>query len=130
LKDERVRTQRDIEREMAELRDIDIAHLVSLGGWLRAFQIGCATVAQGFSEEKAAKLARTDITAYYLAQIGNLHPKLKEREAVTRLLEGLGRLQESLDLPPGAALTPERLADWRKQGDALVELVARLKKPN
>lgn len=127
LKEELLRTQRDIEREMADLRDVDIAHLVSLGGWIRAFQIGCATVGAHFSPETAAKLARTDITAYYLAQLGNLHPKLKERESIATLIRELTRLQEQLDVPEGTVLTETRLAGWRKQGDKLVEILLKPK---
>jgi len=42
LKEELVRTQKDVEKEMVLIRDVDAANLISLAGWLRAFEIGCA----------------------------------------------------------------------------------------
>ena len=125
LKSELVRTQRDIEREMADLRDVDIGHLVSLGGWLRAFQAGCATVGGNFTPAGAAKLARTDITGYYLAQLENLHPNLKKSGVVAGLSKDLAKLQEMLDTPAGVALTPEQVAAWGKQGNKMVDLISK-----
>ena len=127
LKKELVRTQRDIEREMADLRDVDIAHLVSLGGWIRAFQVGSTTVNAHFTPESAAKLARTDITGYYLAQLENLHPNIKKKEIITSLIKELGKLQEMLDTPQGVPLKAEQVAAWTKQGNKLLNLIAKTK---
>ena len=39
LRDELATTQADVEAEMVTLRDVEVAHLIALGGWLRAFEI-------------------------------------------------------------------------------------------
>ena len=43
LKEELSKTQADVEAEMVMLRDVDIANLVALGGWLRALEIAAVT---------------------------------------------------------------------------------------
>ena len=40
LKEELAATQADVEAEMVLLRDVEIAHLIALGGWLRAWWAG------------------------------------------------------------------------------------------
>lgn len=124
LRQQLVETQRDVEREMADLRDADIAHLISLGGWLRALQIGGAAVAGNFSSESVRKLARVDITAYYQAQLVGLHPRLQERPVISGLRLGLARLQDLLDKPAGLDFTEDDLAAIRRQADLLLELIA------
>ena len=120
LKEELARTQRDVEREMADLRDVDIAHLVSLGGWVRAFQVGCVTVTAKFTSAGARKLARADIAGYYLAQLETLHPNLQERPQIVAFKTELAKLSEALDIPDGREVKVEEVAAWKKIADRLV----------
>ena len=52
LKEELSKTQADVEAEMVMLRDVDIANLVALGGWIRAFEIAAVTTQKNYSNEK------------------------------------------------------------------------------
>ena len=79
LKEELSKTQADVEAEMVMLRDVDIANLVALGGWLRAFEIAAVTTSINYSEAKASKLSRTDVIAYFLETLQGLEPKLRQR---------------------------------------------------
>ena len=127
LKEELAKTQRDVEKEMADLRDVDIAHLVSLGGWVRAFQIGCATVTDRFSPESARKLARTDIIGYYMAQLETLHPKLQERPQVVAIKADLASLLELIDIPESRAITATEVKAWKKIAGRLVADISKPK---
>ena len=69
LKIELARTQKDVEKEMVMIRDVDSANLISLAGWLRAFEIGCTASLNPYSPEKASILARPEVVEYF---IGNL----------------------------------------------------------
>ena len=89
LKSELSKTQADVEAEMVMLRDVDIAHLVALGGWLRSFEIATITVSQSYSEKKAQKLTRTDLLAYFLETLQGLEPKLRERAHIISLAKGI-----------------------------------------
>src|SRR5690606_21587438 len=59
LKTELSATQSDVEAELVLLRDVNIANLIALGGWLRAFQIATLALEESFDEEKAKTIMRT-----------------------------------------------------------------------
>ncbi|MGA0092939.1 MAG: hypothetical protein ACO3J2_01445, partial [Chthoniobacterales bacterium] len=54
LKLELIKTQEDVEEAMIELRDEEMAHMVSLGGWLRGFEVGCIVTADHYTPQRAA----------------------------------------------------------------------------
>ncbi|MDP6859044.1 MAG: hypothetical protein QF426_04410 [Verrucomicrobiales bacterium] len=89
LKEELSKTQADVEAEMVMLRDVDIANLVALGGWLRALEIAAVTTSINYSEAKASKLSRTDVTAYFLETLQGLEPKLRQRVHIVNLTKEL-----------------------------------------
>ena len=113
LKKELESTQRDVEKEMVDLRDVDIAHLISLGGWLRAFEIGCTTIEQNFDQKKIRSIARSDITEYYQAQLETLDPVIKERPLIEKLSEWLVQLHAMIDMPEGKEFTEADLATMK-----------------
>ncbi len=92
LKEELSKTQADVEAEMVMLRDVDIANLVALGGWLRALEIAAVTTSINYSEAKASKLSRTDVTAYFLETLQGLEPKLRQRVHIVNLTKELKSL--------------------------------------
>ncbi len=89
LKEELSKTQADVEAEMVMLRDVDIANLVALGGWLRALEIAAVTTSINYSEAKASKLSRTDVIAYFLETLQGLEPKLRQRVHIVNLTKEL-----------------------------------------
>ena len=96
LKEELAKTQADVEAEMVMLRDVDIANLVALGGWIRAFEIAAVTTHKNYSEEKASKLARTDLIAYFIETLQGLEPKLRKKNHLTEINNSLEGLLASL----------------------------------
>src|SRR5882757_6065434 len=46
MREELIRTQGDVEKSMIDLRDEQIAHMISLGGWMRGFQLAANSTAQ------------------------------------------------------------------------------------
>ncbi|MFM7182843.1 MAG: hypothetical protein ACKO2G_15455 [Verrucomicrobiales bacterium] len=129
LKEDLAKTQRDIEREMADLRDVDIAHLVSLGGWSRAFEVGCQSVGAAFTSEHARLIARLDIVRYYQSQLEGLHPNLQERPQVVTLRKSLAELAEKMDVPEEREIKAEELAAWSKIATTMVEAISKPAKP-
>ena len=107
LKTELAKTQADVEAEMVLLRDVDIAHLVALGGWLRSFEIATITVAESYSEKKAEKLTRTDLLAYFLETLQGLEPKLRKKAHIVQLTAGIEDILADLggyDHAPGKTI--------------------------
>jgi hypothetical protein len=123
LRAELASTQADVEAEMVLLRDSDVAHLISLGGWIRAFEISTTSIADRYAPEKSRQLGRGDIVEYYIASLTDLHPQIKKMPAVQDLTEGLQALRDSLDVPAGKAFTEEEVKDLRDKAKLLAELV-------
>ena len=122
LKIELSATQRDVEDELVTLKDADLAHLISLGGWIRALEVSSVAVDKQFSPERARKVMRKDIAEYYSDCITGLEPKISARpnySAMRDLLEGLSK---KMTLEIGQEPTPESIKEIRKISSQLVEL--------
>lgn len=93
LRDELARTQADVEAEMLQLRDVDMAHLVSLGGWIRAFEIATSSVADHYEASKTPALMRRDLVEYFLGSLESLSPALQKHDTVRELHNSLNSMQ-------------------------------------
>lgn len=123
LRQELSKTQADVEAEMLLLRDSEIAHLISLGGWVRAFQIASTTAAQSYTPEKARKLGRVDIVDYYLMGLEGLHPTLQKKEHIQKLRTGITEIRDLLDVPQGIAFQHKEVQALQKAADELVAVL-------
>ena len=131
LKEELSKTQADVEAEMVMLRDVDIANLVALGGWIRAFEIAAVTTQKNYSNEKAVKLARTDLIAYFVETLQGLEPKLRERAHLIQINKDLesmlaslgGHDPESENPQPKIIPTKEDVAELVKKARAILATI-------
>ncbi|HEY1084880.1 MAG TPA: hypothetical protein VGE29_21630, partial [Prosthecobacter sp.] len=123
LRSELALTQADVEAEMVQLRDVDIAHLVSLGGWLRAFEIATRSVQDNYTPEKTLRLMRKDIADYYLASLENLSPRLQNNESLKSIRDGFRELVPLLDVPADKPLTLDQVKPLAAQAAKLAAIV-------
>jgi hypothetical protein len=123
LRDELALTQADVEAEMVQLRDVDIAHLVSLGGWLRAFEIATRSVADHYTPEKSERLLRAEIAQYYQSSLEYLNPRLQQHEALVKIREGLQTLVPLMEKSAGKTLTREEVETLHQRAAALAGIV-------
>ncbi len=122
LKKELTATQRDVEKELVTLRDADLAHLISLGGWIRALHVSTVAVDRQFSKERANKVIREDIADYYTESVGGLEPRISERPNYREMREILSGLRLEMALEEGEEPTPEKMKEIREQSAKLVKL--------
>ncbi|MDG2124472.1 MAG: hypothetical protein P8J87_12275 [Verrucomicrobiales bacterium] len=122
LKRELAATQADVEAAMVLLRDQEVAHLIALGGWLRAFEIATVAAQNPYSEEKSRKLGRVDVAGYFAFSLEGLHPDLQEQVLVKSLREKLEALRDRIDVPEGKSFSEEDVAELRKMSRELVAL--------
>ena len=94
LKLELIKTQVDVEEAMVELRDEEMAHMISLGGWLRGFEIGCIVTAENYSPQRAAGLMKPDVMDYFLDRLSTLNPRLKNTELVAGIISRLETIRK------------------------------------
>ncbi|MBK1827731.1 hypothetical protein JIN81_11930 [Haloferula rosea] len=122
LKKELAATQKDVELELVTLRDADLAHLISLGGWIRALQVASGAVDKQFSEERGREVMREDIADYYASIVGSLEPRIAERPNYVEMRNLLSGMRNEMLLKEGEAPTPKRIAGIKAQANTLAEL--------
>lgn len=123
LRTELTKTQFDVEAEMVQLRDVDMAHLVSLGGWLRAFHIATKAVNDNYHPDKTRNLARRDITEYFLASLETLSEKAQELPVVQKLRDGLADLMILVDVPEGKELSKEEVSALYEKAKTFTKII-------
>jgi hypothetical protein len=96
LRKELIITQKDVESAMLDLRDEEMVHLLSLGGWIRGLEIGAASVAADFSPERASKLRQLDLLDYYLQRLETLSTPLKSTPLISQIISGLKEVRQKL----------------------------------
>jgi hypothetical protein len=122
LKKELRATQKDVEDELLALRDPDLAHLISLGGWIRALEVAVAAVDKQFSAERARKIMREDIADYYTESVAGLEPRISERPNYLEMRDILSGLRNEMVIEDGKEPTKQQIAGIRKQAANLVKL--------
>jgi hypothetical protein len=127
LKKELASTQRDVEAELVTLRDADLAHLISLGGWIRALSISSVAVDEQFTVERARKVMREDIADYYTESVAGLEPRVSERENYRKMRDLLAGLRSEMVLEDGQEPKPEKMKEIREKAAELVQLALQRK---
>ncbi|MDC0259536.1 hypothetical protein OAK43_04785 [Verrucomicrobiales bacterium] len=122
LKLELAKTQKDVEKEMVMIRDVDAAHLISLGGWLRALEIGCAASLEPFDAKKAAVLARADLAEYFVESVQMLEDRVKDQDHMKEMLAGLRIIHDMLDVPESKSFTAEEITALQEKVQSMNKL--------
>ena len=123
LRVELAKTQADVEAEMVQLRDVDIAHLISLGGWLRALEISTQSINDNYTEEKTRQLTRRDIAEYYLMSLDSLHPGIAKNPNLQTLRKGLEEMIPLFDVPEGKALSRDEVRSMHQKASMLAHVI-------
>ena len=121
LKIELARTQKDVEKEMVMIRDVDSANLISLAGWLRAFEIGCTASLNPYSPEKASVLARPEVVEYFIGNLKTMESRIQVSDTVKDIRGSLKGIQERVDLPEQEVLSENGVEDLRLMVEALLD---------
>ena len=97
MRKELIATQADVEQAMIELRDEKMAHLISLGGWLRGLEISAGTVEAGFSAQRAKVLAQPDLVNYFTEELKTLPPAIVHAPLFEKIRAGVNAIRATLD---------------------------------
>lgn len=114
LKLELIKTQSDVEQAMIELRDEEMAHMVSLGGWLRGLEISTVVTAENYTPQRAAGLMKLETMDYFLDRMQTLNPRIKNSEVVTGItsrLQTIRAIMAESDGRPPTQSQVERMRD-------------------
>lgn len=118
VRNELISTQTDVEQAMTELRDQKIAHLISLGGWLRGLEICAGAVEADFSRERAHVLSQPDLVDYFCEELKTLPPAVEHAPLFQKLRARLNIIKAAVDSAAAGALS---IAEIKKIHDAARE---------
>lgn len=108
MRKELTETQADVEHAMTELKDQKMAHLVSLGGWLRGLEISSGAVDTDYSPERARGLWQRDLINYYAEEMKTLPPAVAHEPLFDKVRAGVEAIRVILDkAPPDEMSHPE-----------------------
>ena len=102
-------TQDAVNEELAALRDPDLAHLLALGGWVRALEAAAAAIEQRFETEQAVAIFYPDAPAYFNEILEGLHPRTARRLHVRTMQQLMEQLGKFMTINPGEFPTLERV---------------------
>lgn len=79
------KAQQNVRAAMAELRDEQLAQLVSLGGWLRGTEALTSIVSKNYTYEGAELLHQPDLINYFLMRIDGMPPRMRSHALVEQI---------------------------------------------
>ena len=119
LRRELIETQADVENSIMELRDEEMAHMISLGGWLRGFQLAAHATAATYSPVKASRLVDLPVMDYFLERIETLPPPMRRTEFMSTLLNQLKSLRLLAEQTEGRSPTEQEVEQMKNIADTL-----------
>jgi hypothetical protein len=119
MREELIRTQADVEKSMLDLHDEQMSHMISLGGWLRGFQLAANSCAQSYTPDKATVLGRVEIMDYYIDRLDTLHPRLKKTEFVATITSRVKALRDLATETQGRAPTEAEVKKMRDLANSI-----------
>jgi hypothetical protein len=99
---ELISTQQDVEEAMTELKDQKMAHLISLGGWLRGLEICAGAVDSNYTPDRAAVLWQRDLINYFAEELKTLPPTVAHKPLFEKVRDGVGEIRDVLNKAPEA----------------------------
>jgi hypothetical protein len=119
MREELVRTQADVEKTMIDLHDEEMSHMISLGGWLRGFQLAANNCAQRYIADKARILGGVEIMDYYIDRLETLHPRLKKTEFVSTIISKVKGIRDIAADAQGQVPSEAEVATMRDLANGL-----------
>ena len=121
MREELIGTQTEVEQSLMDLRDEEIAHMISLGGWIRGFQLAAEATTRNYFPTRAQGLINIEIMDYFLDRLDTLHPRIKKTELIVVLTTKLKTLRALAESTAGRTPTKEEVTKMRDLGNELVQ---------
>ena len=97
---ELISTQEDVEQAMTELKDQKMAHLISLGGWLRGLEICAGAVETNYTTDRTAVLWQRDLINYFAEEMTTLPPAVAHKPLFEKVRMGVNAIRDLLNRVP------------------------------
>jgi hypothetical protein len=126
VRKELIATQADVEQAMIELRDQKMAHLISLGGWLRGLEISAGAVESDFSLPRAMVLAQPELIDYFAEELKTLPPSIAHAPLFEKIRDGIKAIRATLTKAAAQGLSPGQVKAIHAQARELNLAIRRI----
>lgn len=116
-------TQGDVNEELSDLGDPDMAHLIALGGWVRACEAETAALLDDFSVSKAGIIFYADAPSYFSEVLRGADPALARQLEIAPMCALLDELAELMTLQEGEEASEAKVAQIRTVVAKLADLI-------
>ena len=82
----------DVRNAMSELNDDQLAHLVSMGGWLRGTEVLTSVLKKNYSADGADLLHQPQLLSYFRGQIANMPESLRKASLIDQINRRLNEI--------------------------------------
>jgi len=124
VKQELIRTQAEVETAMMGLKDEEIAHLVALGGWLRALEITSTAVADDYTPERARRLIQPELLDYFTDRVSTLNPNFKKTKLAQTIQKNLTAVKAITAKPVDVPIEKDEVKKIRDMGREMNKLIS------
>jgi hypothetical protein len=97
VRNELDRALQDVKQAMTELHDDQLAHLVSLGGWLRGTEALTVVVGRNYSKDAAELLHQPALLDFFQRRLDEMPPRLKSNRTVGQIQRQLMEIKPLID---------------------------------
>ncbi len=116
-------TQSDVNAELADLGDPDLAHLIALGGWVRAYEASTAALCEEFYEEDATIVFYPDAPDYFSAILRGIDPETARKLDIAQMCALLDEMTRLMTLAEGEVPTLQKVQQLRMVAGKLAALM-------
>ncbi len=90
-------TQTTVREKMAELRDDDLANLVSLGGWIRGTNALTTLISDNFTQDKAELLNQPVLVTHFIEAIDGMSKATQKDPDIVKVRNGLVKMKALME---------------------------------
>ena len=91
----------DVKMAMIELHDVQLAQLVSLGGWLRGTEALTSVILKNYSKDAAELLHQPTLLEFFQRRLDGLDSRLKGNPLVAKIQKRLPEIKPLMGEPDG-----------------------------
>ncbi len=117
----------EVRAAMDELKDEQLAQLVSLGGWIRGTEVLTSIVGKSFSEDGAELLRQPGLLEYFQNRLSGMPPRFQENYLVGEVRIALAEIRPIVDVEDGRTISAQSVGKVHTLTAKLVEAIAQPK---
>ncbi len=104
------KAQQSVKEAMKELKDEQLAQLISIGGWLRGTEVLTSIVKRDYSPDSAELLRQPDLLVHFLDKLSAMSPALRKNAIVPEIEKHIAEIQPMITVGDGREISAESVA--------------------